>query len=181
MKGKDKAGGIAIAVGLVAALCAVVVLGERAADRDAPQCFYEYPDGQRCGNRSARGWTSRGSFCAKHPGGENRWWEAGEPTEAERAYPGGRAPVTGPRPGPIATGEERLGEALLDFAADPCGDRALELTRLAFIGWHLTCPGCAAVPASSVLPEAAIRAGERWAVSGSILASEALRKADECF
>jgi len=65
------------------------------------------------------------------------------------------------------------------FGAQPC-DTTLVFWKLAVGGWHLTCPGCAAVPADRFFARALIERIDRWAVMGELSVSDLMRISGEC-
>ena len=93
---------------------------------------------------------------------------------------GGPAPVT-TRTVSSDGGRAQLGRALEAWSADPCNSHALRMDKLAFVGWHLSCPGCAAVRASRVLPAATIRLAEDYSINGSIRMSDLARLTGGCY
>ena len=75
-------------------------------------------------------------------------------------------------------GRVRLAEEIQKLVADPCGTQ-LQVVDLPFLGWQLTCPGCAGADATLLLPQGMLDDARREGIK-EIPLRTALELAGDC-
>ena len=83
-------------------------------------------------------------------------------------------------PGAASAGEDtdRLLSEMAKLETQPCNTQ-LRFSKLV-VGWYITCPGCAAIPAGRVYPRAVIDLVDQWAVNGELSITSLLRMYGDC-